>query len=101
MLKSQTAQLTCLHALQPGGAGVPFYVGNAQCSSCKGLGFEPCSFCVGYEADLPPPDPCYGPASHDPSDCLVTTRRWLKSFPDSHSNGRIRRYAITVPLPIT
>ena len=77
---------------------MPFYVGNAQCSSCKGLGFEPCSACVGYEADLPPPDPCNGPASRDISDSLLTTRRWLNSFPDSPRTGKARRYATPVPL---
>lgn len=84
--------------LQPGGAGVPFYIGNAQCSACKGLGFEPCSVCMGYQAELPPPDPCNGPASRDSSDSLVTTSRWLQSFPDSRKLGRARRQVTLKPF---
>ncbi len=84
--------------LQPGGAGVPFYIGNAQCSTCKGMGFEPCSVCIGYQAELPPPDPCNGPASRDPSDSRVTTRRWLQSFPDSRSTGRSSRQVTLMPF---
>ena len=85
--------------LQPGGAGVPFYIGNAQCGSCKGLGFKPCPACVGYEAVLPPPDPFNGPAYHDASDSLVTTRRWLSGFPDSRSTPKSKRYAKLAAWP--
>lgn len=79
--------------MQPGGAGVPYYIGAAQCSSCKGHGFQPCPVCVGYEAELPPPDPANGPASQDSLDTLVSTMRWLRCFPDSRSK-RARRCAV-------
>ncbi|CAL5218629.1 g330 [Coccomyxa viridis] len=91
VLACETCQGQGIVATKPGGAGVPFYIGNAQCSACKGLGFEPCSVCMGYQAELPPPDPCNGPASRDSSDSLVTTSRWLQSFPDSRKLGRARR----------
>ena len=97
-MRSHTGVLDPPAYLQPGGAGVPFYIGNAQCSACKGLGFEPCPVCMGYQAELRPPDPCNGPASRDSSDLLVNTRRWLQSFPDSRRDGRARRQVTAMPV---
>ena len=73
--------------MQPGGAGVPFYIGNAQCSVCKGHGFEPCPVCIGYEADLPAPAPQEGPGSWDKLDTHLSTPQWLRSFPDSRAQS--------------
>ena len=79
--------------MQPGGAGVPFYIGNAQCSVCKGHGFEPCPVCIGYQADLPAPAPHGGPRSSEKLGNHLSIPRWLRSFPDSRAK-RTRRWAV-------
>ena len=72
---------------------MPFYIGNAQCSICKGHGFEPCPVCIGYQAGLPAPAPHEGPGSLDNLDEHLSTARWLRSFPDSRAQ-RICRWAV-------
>lgn len=71
-----------------------YYIGNSQCKACRGLGFEPCPLCVGYEAKLTPSNPCEGPASLDDLDPLISTMRWLRGFPDSRAR-KARRCAIS------
>ena len=80
-----TLTSVCMLPLQSGGAGVPFYVGNARCPTCAGQGFCPCPMCVGYRLPLPKPDPANGPPPVEPADILVSTQRWLRSFPDSRT----------------
>lgn len=75
----------CACARQSGGAGVPFYVGNARCPTCAGQGFCPCPMCVGYRLPMPKPDPVEGPPPAEPADVLVSTQRWLRGFPDSRT----------------
>ena len=91
-LCSHTGLEDVFDVMQPGGAGVQYYIGNAQCKACRGLGFEPCPICVGYEAKLTPPNPSEGPASLDDLDRRISTMRWLRGFPDSRAR-KARRYA--------
>ena len=62
---------------------MPFYVGNARCPTCRGHGVYPCPMCVGYRLSMPPPDPVNGPQPVEDADVLVSTKRWLRAFPDS------------------
>jgi hypothetical protein len=77
--------------MQPGGAGVPFYVGNARCSRCGGHGFSPCPLCVGYVLRMPSPDPVAGPEPMEGSDVLINSISWLKQFPDSRICTKAQR----------
>ena len=76
--------------LQPGGAGVPFYIGNARCSRCGGHGFTPCPLCVGFALRMPRPDPVAGPRPTEDMDVLTDSISWLKQFPDSRMIARKR-----------
>lgn len=37
---------------QPGGAGRPFYVGQARCKQCNGIGEVACPMCAGWERSM-------------------------------------------------
>ncbi|BDA44138.1 hypothetical protein COCOBI_05-3220 [Coccomyxa sp. Obi] len=75
---------------EPGGAGVPFYIGNARCSKCGGHGFNPCPCCVGFALRMPRPDPVAGPHPTEDMDVLTDSMSWLKQFPDSRMIARKR-----------
>ncbi len=74
--------------MQPGGAGVPFYVGTARCKLCNGLGVIPCMLCGGIELVSPPPDPVHGPEPTGLEDIALTDDQWLSLFPDSREEAR-------------
>eukprot|EP00884_Botryococcus_braunii_P017947 jgi/Botrbrau1/4836/Bobra.0325s0047.1 len=71
---------------EPGGAGVPFYVGTARCKMCQGMALVPCFLCGGTEVELEPPDPTGGPHPVCWEDILISDSDWLDSFPDSRAS---------------
>lgn len=79
------ALLIYIFAMQPGGAGVPFYIGNARCHTCEGQGFYPCILCVGHKLIQRKPDPSKGPAPAEEAEVGMDSISWLDSFPDSRS----------------
>lgn len=71
--------------VQPGGAGVPFYVGTARCKACQGMGVVACFMCGGAEVELDPPDPVKGPPAVSIDDLALSDTDWLAVFPDSRT----------------